>query len=299
MRSIYVFGFFPISSGKTVVSSALCRGLLSREFKVAPFKPRSGHNLWYQHCAFLKCREEARLFCEDIIKLKEASRCELPYEILNPIDALMAPLNARTFLENNYVREMYVKDANTFLHLLVERYTSWKGDRPRTVFCVNEKNLSDEALSDRDYIRDLTKKSDEVLTVEDAAGWDSVFRRLGPACTSTCSGRIAEEYELMVVEGFNDAVCPAPELRYDVVVGVAPGVAAFYSPDDFHRVIEVKSMTGGDPMGMRSRDIVEFIKPEKMLKIPALGTKDLADFNRLSKKLGDIIEAILDMISKA
>ena len=282
-----------------MVSSALCRGLLSGGFKVAPFKPRSGHNLWYQHCAFLKCREEARLFCEDIIKLKEASRCELPYEILNPIDALMAPLNARTFLENNYVREMYVKDANTFLHLLVERYTSWKGDRPRTVFCVNEKNLSDEALSDRDYIRDLTKKSDEVLTIEDAAGWDAIFRRLGPSCTSTCSRRIAEEYELMVVEGFNDAVCPAPELRYDVVVGVAPGVAAFYSPDDFHRVIEVKSMTGVDPMGMRSKDIVGFIKPEKMLKIPALGTKDLADFNRLSKKLGDIIEAVLDMISKA
>ena len=277
-----------------MVSSALCRGLLSRGFKVAPFKPRSGHNLWYQYEAFKRCKNKTRLFCEDITKLKEASRCQLPYEILNPIDALMAPLNARNFLENGYVREMYLKDANTFLHLIVERYTSWKEDRARTVYCLNEKKLSDETLNYKDYIRDLTGKSDEILTVEDVAGWASVLRRLGPVCTSTCSRRIAEEYELMVVEGFNDAVCPAPELRYDVVVGVAPGVAALYNPDDFHRVIEVKSMIGGDPMGMRAEDIVDFIKPEKTLTIPALGKDDLRDFDKLSQKLSHIIEAVLD-----
>ena len=294
MRSIYVFGLFPISPGKTVVSSALCRGLLSRGFKVAPFKPRSGHDLWYQYEAFKKCKKNARLFCEDITKLKEASRCQLPYEILNPIDALMAPINARTFLENGYVREMYLKKENTFLHLIVERYTSWKEDRTRTLYCLNKKSFCDETLSYKDYVRDLTSKPDEIITIEDASGWASVLRRFGPVCTSTCSRRIAEEYEMMVVEGFNDAVCPAPELRYDVVVCVAPGVAALYDPNDFHRVIEVRSTIGGEPMGMRAKDIVDFIKPEKIFKVPTLDIDDLGDFDRLSKKLGYITEAVLD-----
>lgn len=294
MRSIYVFGLFPISPGKTVVSSALCRGLLSRGLKVAPFKPRSGHDLWYQYEAFKRCKKNARLFCEDITKLKEASRCQLPYEILNPIDALMAPINTRNFLENGYVREMYLKKENTFLHLIVERYTSWKEDRTRTLYCVNKNNFSDETLSYKDYVRDLTSKSDKIITIEDAPGWSSVLRRLGPVCTSTCSKRIAAEYELMVVEGFNDAVCPAPELRYDVVVGVAPGVAALYNPDDFHKVIELKSMIRGEPMGMRAKDIVDFIKPEKIFTVPALDMDDLGDFDRLSQKLSYITEAVLD-----
>lgn len=296
--SVYVFGLFPISPGKTTVSSALCRGLLSTGFKVAPFKPRSGHSLWYQYEAFTRCEKNMRLFCEDITKLKEASRCRLPYEILNPIDALLAPLNAGTFLENGYVREMYLKYTNIFLHLIVERYTSWKEGRARTVCCLNEKTISDETFNYKDYVRGLTSKSDEVLTVEDEASWASVLRRLGPVCTSSCSRRIAEEHDLMVVEGFNDAICPAPELRYDVVVGVAPGVAALYDPDDFHRVIDIKSMIQGDPMGMKAEDIVDFIKPEKILTVPALGNDELGDFDRLSQKFSHITEAVLDKLAQ-
>lgn len=251
MQIIYVFGLFPISPGKTVVSTAICRGLFNRGFKVAPFKPRSGHNLWYQHDAFLRCRNEVRLYCEDIIMLSKASKCPIQNEILNPIDALLAPLDTKTFLEKDYIREMYLKDASTFHHLLVERYTQWN-DGPRTMLCVNENNLAADSLVDRSYIRGLRERSDEVHSIADAQSWNSIFRRLGLKCTSTCSKKIEEDHELMVVEGYNDAVCPAPGLRYDVVVGVTPGVAAFYDPDDFHRVIDVKSKTGYDPMGMRA-----------------------------------------------
>jgi len=297
LKLVYVFGLFPISPGKTVISTALCRGLLREGLKVAPFKPRSGHNLWYQYEAFTECKKGVRLFCEDIVKLKKASGCKLPYEILNPIDALMTPLNAGTFLENNRVREMYIKDSDTFLHLLVERYTSWRGDKARTILCLNEKNLSEKALTDGDYMRGLKSRYDEVLIVEDLTGWSSVFSSLGPDCTSTCGRRIAEEYEVMVVEGFNDAVCPAPELRYDVVIGVAPGVAALYNPYDFQRVIEVKSTMGGDPRGMTAEEIICFVKPEKTFKIPALGNNDLTNFDRLSEKLGNINKIVLDRFS--
>lgn len=294
MKSVYLFGFFPDSPGKTVVSTALCRGLLNRGFNIAPFKPRSGHNLWYQYDAFTKCKKEARLFCEDIIKLKEASRCRLPYELLNPIDALMAPLDVGTFLKENYIRWMYLKEANTFSHLLVERYTSWEEGKTESVICVNKVNLSNGALSDREYIRALLEKADEVVALKDVAEWASVFRRLETRSISTCSKSIEEDYEFLVVEGFNDAVCPSPELRYDAVVGVGPGVAVLYDAGDFERTIRVKSMIGGDPMELRSKDIVEFIKPEEILTIPALNSKDLIDFDRLSKRLGEIVSAVLD-----
>ena len=53
-------------------------------------------------------------------------------------------------------------------------------------------------------------------------------------------------------------------------------------------------MIGGDPMGMRAKDIVDFIKPEKIFTVPALDIDDLGDFDRLSQKLGYITEAVLD-----
>ena len=293
MRSIYVFGLFQISPGKTVVSTALCRGLLNRGLKVAPFKPRSGHNIWFQHDAFNKYKRDARLFCEDVIRLKEAARCQLPYEILNPVDALMAPLDAGIFLEKNNIRGMYLKQPNTFHHLLVERYTSWEDGKAKSTICVNEKNLSGGVLSDLEYIRELTGKAEKVLTIEDVAGWASVFRKLGPGSISTCCRRIGEESKLMVVEGFNDAVCPMLGLGYEAVLGVGPGSAAFYDSSDFDKVIKVKSMTGGDPMELRSKDIIQFIKPDEILSIPALDRRDLTNFDRLSEKLGHVVLAVL------
>lgn len=293
LRTIYVFGLFQISPGKTVVSTALCRGLLRRGYKVAPFKPRSGHNLWYQLDSFNRCKAEARLYCEDIIKLKEASRCQLPYEILNPVDALMAPLDTGIFLRHDDTRRMYLKNGVTFSHLLVERYTSWKDGIAKSTICVNDGNRSSEAFSERDYVLRLAEKGDDVVRVEDEAGWNSVFRMLAPRSISTCSRRIKEEHDVMVVEGYNDAVCPAPELRYEAVLGVGPGAAALYDPEDFERVLSVRSMIGGEPMALRSQDVVEYIKPEKVLAIPALGKNDITDFDRLSEKLDEIVEAVL------
>jgi len=43
-------------------------------------------------------------------------------------------------------------------------------------------------------------------------------------------------------------------------------------------------MITGEPMGLRSREIVDFIKPEKILTVLALSKKDINDFDRLSKK---------------
>lgn len=294
MKSVFIFGFLPDSPGKTVVSTALCRGLLNRGFSVAPFKPRSGHNLWYQYDAFTECKREARLFCEDIMKLKRASRCRLPYEVLNPVDALMTPLDAGVFLRENYIRGMYIRESEIFSHLLVERYTSWIEGKMKSVICVNETSLSHGALGDREYIEALTEKADRVVTIRDVSEWASVFERFGPRSISTCRDKIAEDYELMVVEGFNDAVCPAPGLRYEVVVGVGPGIAALYDPSDFDRAIKVRSTIGSNPMELRSNNIVELIKPEKILTVPALNSKDLVAFDRLSQKLDELVLAILE-----
>ena len=48
---------------------------------------------------------------------------------------------------------------------------------------------------------------------------------------------------------------------------------------------------------MKAEDIVEFIKPEKILTVPALGNDELGDFDRLSQKFSYITEAFLDKLT--
>ncbi len=292
LRSVYVFGFFQDSPGKTVVSSALCRGFLNRGLNVAPFKPRSGHSVWFQYDTFKKCKGEARLFCEDVVKLREAARCQLPYEILNPVDSLMAPLDAGVFLKENNVEEMYLKQPDIFSHLLVERYTRLVEGGIESVFCYNEKNLSEGVLFDGEYINHLKERAEMMIPVRDVTGWASVFGRYGPASVSSCYERIAEKHDPIVVEGFNDAACPTPQLGYKAVLGVGPGTAALYRPDDFQRAIKVRAMTISSMMGLRAKDVISFIKPEMIMSIPALSEKTLRNLDRLSVKLEKIVDVV-------
>ena len=166
LPSIFVFGLFPDSSGKTILACALARGLANSGLRVGVFKPRSGHNIWYQYGAFLKCKDADSLFCEDIIKLRDASRCDMPYEVLNPVDALLAPLNAEYFLKRNTSSQMFLFEHDIFRHLIVERHSILKLEGTETFLLINERNIdANLAVLDRSYVEGLRRAAAKVISV--------------------------------------------------------------------------------------------------------------------------------------
>jgi len=296
MRSIFVFGLLPESSGKTIISSALARGMINRGIKAHVFKPRSGHNLWYQHDVFLRCKKEGRLFCEDIIKLRRASKCSLPIEVLNPVDALMSPLNVREFLERNEINSLYLLEEDPFLHLVAERYTICKG-KIRHVLCINMEALRSRfAMMDLEYLKKLEEHADKVLYLNNSDEWNSVFQNFSSEAIRSCYQKVSEKAEYTIVEGFNDAVCPEKSLRYDLVIGVAPGVTIFYDAEKFHMVLETLEELGKDPRSLRAKEIIKYLKRLKILSIPALPSSHLKNYDRLSKSLDCILEFALKTI---
>ena len=295
MHSIFIFGLLQESSGKTVISSALARGMINRGIRTRVFKPRSGHNLWYQYDVFLKCKKEGRLFCEDIIKLRKACKCSLPLEVLNPVDALMSPLNVKAFLERKAINRLYLLEDNTFLHLIAERYTTCK-DGIKHLLCINLKALkSNFTMIDLEYIRKLEKHAEKVLYINSPDEWNSIFQDYGPEAIRSCYAKVSEEADYVIVEGFNDAVCPEKSLRYDLTIGVAPGVIIFYEAENFHAVLETLESLGKDPRSLRAEDVLKYLKKTKILSIPALSSTCLKNYDSLSRKLDQVIDLTLQL----
>ncbi len=261
---------------------------------MAAFKPRSGHSLWYQHDAFLKCEEEGRLFCEDIVMLREASKCVLPLEVLNPVDALMSPLDLRSFLQQDALERLYLLQSNIFPHLVVERYTLCKESGTENVLCINEEAIkAGSTMLDTNYLLNVKKHASKVISIRSLGEWNRIFRRFGSLAMRTGYQSVSERFNYVVVEGFNDAVCPEPTLHHDVIIGVAPGVAVFYDAERFYNVLETMSKLGKDPAALRAEDVAKFLKEAEILTIPPVQQECLSDYDKLSKRLNNLVATTL------
>jgi predicted P-loop ATPase/GTPase len=291
--TVFVFGMLESSPGKTTVASALLRGLNNQGLDMAPMKPRSGHNYWYQHDSFMKCKREGRLYCEDIIKLKSASGCRLPYEILNPIDALLSPLSYNRFLETDRVEEFYHWYGYDAGKLLLERYTFAHGDSHHSEFCFNGFSI-EHLFLDRNYVEEVTegKKVYRLNSLED---WTGFYNKNAENSVSSCLKTIREKHEHLLVESFSDEIFKIPGLDYDVAIGVAPGVAVLYPPERLEQAINIK--TRKLPLKtVQASSILSLINPRETVKINPIVKKDLNDYDTLSHKLNELIEAVSNIL---
>lgn len=298
LASIFVFGLLPDSPGKTLIGRAIVRGLINRGLDMGVFKPRSGHNYWYQYDTFLICREKGQLFCTDIIKLREASgNGDLPYELLNPIDALMSPLKIDRYLPKRSWSQFFINNYQNFSHLVMERYTIYDSGIVNTI-CINPAKLKELIFSDRVFVNNVIDKADETIVINCLEEWNRVYNTLSTKSIMSCYLRIRDKYENIVVEGFNDAVCPDPNLSYDLIIGVAPGVALFYEPERFSQVIKFMGELGKNPLSLRAENILEYLKEIEAVKIPPLSSEEKKDTDLLSQKLSPIVDRVEDRFEK-
>ncbi len=293
LTSIFVFGLLPESPGKTLTSRAIVRGLINRGLGVGVFKPRSGHNYWYQYDAFLKCREESQLFCEDIMKLTEARGGDtLPYVLTNPVDALMTPLKIDNYLFGKNWNQFYIDDYPTFTHLVMERYTIYDSDIINNIICINSVGIKDVLFSEETFVKDVIGKASETIQIDSLEKWNQVYENLSSKAILSCYRKVCEEHGNVLIEGYNDAVCPNPDLNYDLVIGVAPGITIFYEPERFSQIIKFMKDSGRDPLSLRAENILEYSKNIKTIRVPSLVSEEKKDIDILSKKLSPIVDYV-------
>lgn len=292
MTAIYVFGIFEASPGKTTVASALLRGLSKAGVDIAPLKPRSGHDFWYQHDSFLRCKEEGRLYCADIIKLKKASKCGLPYEVLNPLDTLIAPLDAGWFLKSDRIRELYLRHGDEYTKFILERYTIAEEEEHSSFFCVNE--INDEgALGDEEYINRVTKGK-KVYRIKSSEEWTRVYNKYAQRSVESCAERIRLDHENLLVESFSDEVYMTPGVEYDAAIGVGPGIATLYPIDKLEKVLDIKTREESMET-VKASKILPLMTPDSTVDLPPLSEEELKDYDLLSCEMEELTDSVQDV----
>jgi predicted P-loop ATPase/GTPase len=185
-----------------------------------------------------------------------------------------------------------------FAHLVGERYTILRNGKQELTLCLNEQNIrSGLILFDINFLQCLKASVNKVIPVKSMSEWNEVFQTLSPLAMQSCYHEIVNKSEYVIVEAFNDAVCPDTSLRYNLVIGVAPGLAIFYNAEKFHQRLYTLEKLGKDPITLKSRDIVKYLKKERIVKIPPLTKQVLDDYERLSQKLEEIVNITIDELT--
>jgi len=269
---ILITGINRNNSGKTIVGVGIANGLKNKGYKVIPFKPFSFHNWFTQYSTTLENIKYGTIFSEDIFKLREVSNCRERYEVLNPVDNLIAPLDIYWFIEHNFTSMYYSYQLNIMRQILVTR-VSYVNDRGRIFnLGILNKWLIDREIAyvDNTVTNSVTKKFDEIVEVNDLDTLAKIIvdhsaRAIGLSC------KLLEKYDkdIVLIESYSDSAWPfLSNISLDLVLAVAPGIVLVYPPEKYTIAVKIRTSIYKSLLGVSVKDILDYLSPIKHFKIP-------------------------------
>jgi len=281
MSKLFVCGVLPEDAGKTTFTAALLHEASRRGLRACPFKPLSGHSYWWQYDSFKHCLSRRRLVCEDIVRLAEACSVDLPLEALNPVDLLLAPPTSLTKL-------LAPPSVQNYEWLAIGRFTTYlRGSLSHLVF-YNETNLNED-------LRELLDALGKALPVRSFKEFLELHQAHYHGSVESCFKLIEQGgFDLIVVEGFNDAVYPWRGVDdMDLVIAVAPGLALIYDTTAFLEAIKLSP----DPYTTTFSEVASSTAPKAKLKLPPLSRAVLADPSKVAEKYRRALEDVLEPVT--
>ncbi|RLE70710.1 MAG: hypothetical protein DRJ37_06125, partial [Thermoprotei archaeon] len=123
---VLITGLLERKSGKTYLASAMLYALRTLDFKPGFFKPLSIHNWFTEYDTTVENLRFKSLFSKDVATLSRIVKMKDPYELLNPVAFLTAPLDPTVFI-NARVPDMYYLFSYDLLKTtLMARFTRYE-----------------------------------------------------------------------------------------------------------------------------------------------------------------------------
>ncbi|MEM3926430.1 MAG: ATPase [Desulfurococcaceae archaeon] len=236
---ILVTGLLPHESGKTTITLELSKRLRNRGYRVFYLKPVAGHSGWYQPDTLQYTAELGLLIGHDAYVVARELGLLSKIRLVNPLDVLTFPLDP---LEYRRGFKAYV---NTTMSLSEQAILARLSDPVSDIdtyflFPDNVKYLSrylrkvlesvlNNIVKARAHIYDKP-----VNFLEELLDNESIYNSIDRSLKS-----IIEEYDVIVIEGYNDVAAPTRlALESDIVLIASPSKLLIYPGSRYRMSVE-------------------------------------------------------------
>ncbi len=301
MNSIKVLitGLYEKRSGKTYLASAILYALRTLGFKPGFFKPLSIHNWFTEYDTTLENLRFKSLFSRDVATLSQIAKIKDPYELLNPVDVLTAPLDPTVFI-NARVPDMYYSFSHDLLKTtLMARFSRYEDGVLYNRYLINEWALRRNILLvDEELIDRIMKNADEIAEIDTTKTFAYLMNKNFMNSVRSCLKAIESRYQIVVIESYGDLAWPLPrETRVSIVFAVAPGRVLIYEASRFKMAVELKKPLRGLHTNVRLNDIIGLLKPIKSFKVGPVHTAEIPE-SYVIRKYASITNFLISKLEK-
>jgi predicted P-loop ATPase/GTPase len=264
-RIIIVSGLLAYDSGKTWLLIGLAKKLRDRGCRVAVSKPVAGHSMWSQFKTYLHSLENRVLVGEDVMKyvtLLGLDKSLIP--IINPIDIMLAPPDPAKYIDSGNVDEYLSDLEDQFKQMILARYTDCaSGGSRHFIFEENVERLPRT-------LKQLVERLASVLNAEKAKPRNFIETLHSLDLEKNlmlCLESISKGSDVVLVESFNDAVTPYPQLlkiASTLLVVMPAAVAVYRDLGKIESVVRDVTKKLGEA-GFRTSVLMSRLRPEKLI----------------------------------
>jgi len=274
LRTVLVVGLRELSAGKTSLATALIRYLRETDLETCGFKPKAGNNLWYDYNVLQRSSRDGRVYGEDAKRLREASSCEFPEEVVNPVHRVWFETGEWGIL-------------GELPGFVVDR-VALNGEGQLIV--VNKPLLRRREYVAK-YVERITHRSSEVVEVEEPDELRRLYKDMYEPSIERAYSHIRRASEVLVVESYSDIAVPWEGLEgIDLVLGVEPWRVVVYDAEKYMAAFRLYSEFRHE-LELTTSQVCRALRPKAELLVEPATREEIAESYRpvLERILGGLV----------
>ncbi|MHA1222186.1 MAG: hypothetical protein ACTSSG_03800 [Candidatus Heimdallarchaeaceae archaeon] len=267
---IFVGGILEYNSGKTTIAKNITSFFEQElDLSVAPFKPLSGNNLYYNYAAIKESVKKHGTFVSlDVVELYSIISNKVPIEIANPVHKVNTQALAHQFFSEGSLKTFYSRYSGSVT--LFQRFSICSSkNKIKTNYIINEPIYSNEKFwCDLSLIDPIIKNSGEFKLFKNDHEYYALNNHLYAESIKSAFNCLKQSSPVVIIESFNNSAHPAWCIREsNVIFLVGPGSLFIYEPQTYFRAIDnYHSINRNKPT--TTEDILQIGNPMQSFQLP-------------------------------
>ncbi len=292
---VLIVGLVPEKPGKTMAAIGIAAGLKKVGFNIVACKPLSIENWYLNYSATIEGINVGKPVSMDVIRFIEALDIEEPYELLNPVSNVTAPLNPEAFLEARSPTSFFTYRYDIFRQIFLSRISlPLRENKIYNMGLLNTSVLNRNFVYvPREILYGLTKRLDNLEKIPSIQAFSNTISLNAAKSIEASIHVLSKKYSIVIIEGYSDDAWPLhPNASIDIVVAVSPGKLLLYDAKKYRLAISLRSHLIPKPKSISLSDIFSLLNPMHVINFPPIPP------NALPENIAEKMDEILGLLTR-